>query len=64
MRPRVPALSSRMPGLLPQLETIVSILPPAQSVEVGDKEEMVSREHLSQIPLSEFRFLDSSYSRH
>lgn len=25
---------------------------------------MVSREHIFQTPLSEFRFLDSSYSRH
>lgn len=37
---------------------------PSQSVEVGEEEEMVSREHISQTPLQEFRFLDSSYSRH
>lgn len=36
---------------------------PSQSVEVSEKEEMVS-EHISQTPLQEFWFLDSSYSRH
>lgn len=37
---------------------------PSQSVEVGEEEEMVSRERLSQTPLQEFGFLDSPYSRH
>ena len=47
--PELQGLSGRTWELVSLLETIVSILPTTLSVEVGDREEMVSRECISQL---------------